>query len=88
MGGKPRVRIPFGDLAARYMLNGMGYFNPHQSENYIMSAVSYLRFFFRYMLRTQPLADLDLVLGRLRHSVDLAPNPLAATDEGSLVGGR
>jgi UDP-2,3-diacylglucosamine pyrophosphatase LpxH len=55
VGGKARVRIPFGDLAARYMLNGMGYFNPHQSENYIMSAVSYLRFFFRYMLRTQPL---------------------------------
>jgi len=42
-------------LAASYMLNGMGYFNPHQSQNYIMSAVSYLRFFFRYMLRTQPL---------------------------------
>jgi UDP-2,3-diacylglucosamine pyrophosphatase LpxH len=53
--GQPRVRIPFGDLAARYMLNGMGYFNPHQSENYIMSTVAYLRFFFRYMLRTQPL---------------------------------
>jgi len=53
--GVPRVRIPFGDLAARYMLNGMGYFNPHQSENYIMSATSYLQFFFRYMLRTQPL---------------------------------
>jgi UDP-2,3-diacylglucosamine pyrophosphatase LpxH len=54
VGGEPRVRIPFGDLAARYMLNGMGYFNPHQSENYIMSASAYLRFFFRYMLRTQP----------------------------------
>jgi len=53
--GQPRVRIPFGDLAARYMLNGMGYFNPHQSENYIMSATAYVRFFFRYMLRTQPL---------------------------------
>ncbi|MBW2720537.1 MAG: metallophosphoesterase [Deltaproteobacteria bacterium] len=53
--GQPRVRIPFGDLAARYMLNGMGYFNPHQSENYIMSATAYLRFFYRYMLRTQPL---------------------------------
>jgi UDP-2,3-diacylglucosamine pyrophosphatase LpxH len=53
--GVPRVRIPFGDLAARYMLNGMGYFNPHQSENYIMGATAYLRFFFRYMLRTQPL---------------------------------
>jgi hypothetical protein len=53
--GRPRVRIPFGDLAARYMLNGMGYFNPHQSENYIMGGIAYLRFFFRYMLRTQPL---------------------------------
>jgi hypothetical protein len=37
------------------MLNGMGYFNPHQSENYIMSGTAYVRFFFRYMLRTQPL---------------------------------
>lgn len=53
--GRPRVRIPFGDLAARYMLNGMGYFNPHAPENYIMSATQYFRFFVRYMLRTQPL---------------------------------
>src|SRR6266545_5789009 len=53
--GRPRVRVPFGDLAARYMLNGMGYFNPHASDNYIMTARSYLRFFFKYMLRTQPL---------------------------------
>ena len=53
--GRPRVRVPFGDLAARYMLNGMGYFNPHASENYIMRARDYVRFFFRYMLRTQPL---------------------------------
>ncbi len=53
--GEPRVRIPFGDLAARYMINGMGYFNPHQSDNYIMSGVAYVKFFFRYMLRTQPL---------------------------------
>src|SRR5262249_15158730 len=53
--GRPRVRVPFGDLAARYMLNGMGYFNPHASDNYIMSAGNYLRFFFKYMLRTQPL---------------------------------
>jgi len=53
--GRPRMRIPFGDLAGRYMLNGMGYFNPHASDNYIMSGREYLRFFFRYMLRTQPL---------------------------------
>ncbi|MCA9618119.1 MAG: metallophosphoesterase [Myxococcales bacterium] len=53
--GRPRVRIPFGDLAGRYMLNGMGYFNPHATDNYIMSGWDYVKFFFRYMLRTQPL---------------------------------
>ena len=53
--GRARVRVPFGDQAARYMLNGMGYFNPHASDNYIMTAQSYLRFFLKYMLRTQPL---------------------------------
>jgi UDP-2,3-diacylglucosamine pyrophosphatase LpxH len=52
--GRPRVRVPFGDLAARYMLNGMGYFNPHATDNYIMTARSYLRFFWKYMARTQP----------------------------------
>jgi UDP-2,3-diacylglucosamine pyrophosphatase LpxH len=55
VNGRPRVRVPFGDLAGRYMLNGMGYFNPHASDNYIMTARSYLRFFWKYMLRTQPL---------------------------------
>lgn len=54
IGRKPRVRIPFGDQAQRYMLNGMGYFNPHASSNYIMSAVEYAKFFFKYMFRTQP----------------------------------
>jgi hypothetical protein len=49
------VRVPFGDLAGRYMLNGMGYFNPHAADNYIMTARSYLRFFWKYMVRTQPL---------------------------------
>ena len=53
--GRPRMRIPFGDLAARYMLNGMGYFNPNATDNYIMSGRQYVKFFFRYMLLTQPL---------------------------------
>ena len=54
VNGRPRVRVPFGDLAARYMLNGMGYFNPHASDNYIMTLRSYARFFWKYMARTQP----------------------------------
>lgn len=52
---RPRVRIPFGDMANRYMLNGMGYFNPNATDNVIMSGLQYAKFFFRYMLLTQPL---------------------------------
>jgi UDP-2,3-diacylglucosamine pyrophosphatase LpxH len=53
--GRARVRLPFGDLANKYMLNGMGYFNPHATQNYIMSGVQYVKFFLRYMVRDQPL---------------------------------
>lgn len=52
---RPRVRIPFGDQAQRCMLNGMGYFNPHATSNFIMTARQYAIFFFRHMLWTQPL---------------------------------
>ena len=52
--GVPRVRLPFGDVANRYMLNGMSYFNPHATANYIMSGVQYVKFFFKYMVRDQP----------------------------------
>jgi len=55
LGGKAVIRIPFGDLCERYLLNGMGYFNPHATSNYIMSGVEYVAFFFKYMVRTQPL---------------------------------
>ena len=53
-GGPALVRLGFGDLSERYILNGMGYFNPHASSNYIMSATEYVRFFWRYMAKTQP----------------------------------
>ena len=53
--GVPRVRLPFGDVANRYMLNGMGYFNPHATANYIMTGRQYVKFFFKYMVRDQPL---------------------------------
>lgn len=49
------VRVPFGNLATRYMINGMGFFNPHVDTNFIMSAKEYVVFFYRYMLRAQPL---------------------------------
>ncbi|MFH1467094.1 MAG: metallophosphoesterase [Pseudomonadota bacterium] len=52
--GKERVRVPFGNLAERYMLNAMGLFNPHVDGSFIKSGPEYARFFFRYMIRIQP----------------------------------
>ena len=48
------VRVPFGNLATRYLINRMGFFNPHVDSNFIMSAWEYVKFFFRYMLIAQP----------------------------------
>jgi len=52
---KVEIRLPFGNVASRYMVNGMGFFNPHVDSNYIMSIPEYVRFFVRYMVRAQPL---------------------------------
>ncbi|MCB0362550.1 MAG: hypothetical protein KDD35_07505, partial [Bdellovibrionales bacterium] len=57
------VRIPFGNLATRYMINGMGFFNPHVDSNFIMSAREYVAFFFRYVVRAQPLLLLTWLWG-------------------------
>ncbi|MGE3973158.1 MAG: metallophosphoesterase [Bdellovibrionales bacterium] len=48
------IRLPFGNLASRYMINGMGFFNPHADSNYIMSSREYLNFFTNYLLKSQP----------------------------------
>lgn len=49
------VRLPFGNVACRYMMNGLGLFNPHVEKNYIMSVTEYLRFFMKYLITAQPL---------------------------------
>ncbi len=55
MGDKKSVRLPFGDLTERFMLNGVGYINPHATSNFIMGFGEYVRLFVRYMLLTHPL---------------------------------
>lgn len=52
------IRLPFGNLACRYILNGLGFFNPHVDSNYIMTLPEYIRFFMKYMIRAQP----DLII--------------------------
>ncbi len=49
------IRLPFGNMTTRYMVNVMGFFNPHVDTNFIMSLKEYTRFFFKYMVRAQPL---------------------------------
>ena len=56
IGGRLQVRIPFGDVAGRFMLNGMGLFNPYAEEAWSRSFVDYVRFFFQYLLPMQPFA--------------------------------
>ncbi|MGK5083862.1 metallophosphoesterase [Bdellovibrionota bacterium FG-1] len=50
------VRIPFGNLAGKYMLNGMGLFNPHADSSFIKSSIrDYIVFYYKYLLKTQPI---------------------------------
>ncbi len=49
------MKLPFGNLACRYIMNGMGFFNPHVDTNYIMNLKDYVAIFLRYMARAQPL---------------------------------
>lgn len=48
------IRLPFGNVACRYIMNGLGLFNPHVEKNYIMSISGYLNFFFKYLITAQP----------------------------------
>lgn len=57
------MRLPFGNLACRFILNGLGFFNPHVDTNYIMSVRQYVKFFLKYMLRAQPLLLLTWLWG-------------------------
>lgn len=60
-----QLKLPFGNLACRYILNGMGFFNPHVDSNYIMGVKEYIGIFLRYMARAQPLIVLDWLGGAL-----------------------
>jgi len=51
----PRIRLPFGDIAGRLMLNGMGMFNPYVEESFLGGIRAHLVFFYRYVMRVQPL---------------------------------
>jgi UDP-2,3-diacylglucosamine pyrophosphatase LpxH len=50
------LRIPFGNLAGKYMVNGMGMMNPHSENSYIKGSIwGYMVFFYDHILKVQPL---------------------------------
>ncbi len=53
-GKRVMIRLPFGNLTSRYMVNGMGLFNPHAESSFLMSFKEYIRFFYKYSLRVHP----------------------------------
>jgi UDP-2,3-diacylglucosamine pyrophosphatase LpxH len=53
-GKRIQVRIPFGNITGRYMVNGMGLFNPHVESSFLMTFPEYLKFLFKYAIRVQP----------------------------------
>lgn len=57
------LKLPFGNLACRYIVNGMGFFNPHVDSNYIMGLREYVTIFMRYMARAQPFIILSWFFG-------------------------
>lgn len=59
------LKLPFGNLACRYIMNGMGFFNPHVDSNYIMTMPQYAMFFFKYIWRAQPQLVLTWFWGSL-----------------------
>lgn len=59
------LKLPFGNLACRYIMNGLGFFNPHTDGGYIMTLKDYVSIFLRYMARAQPLLVLTWFGGAL-----------------------
>ncbi|MBN8535675.1 MAG: metallophosphoesterase [Deltaproteobacteria bacterium] len=57
------MKLPFGNIASRYIMNGMGFFNPHSDGNYIMNFSDYVKMFTKYMLRAQPFLILTWFMG-------------------------
>lgn len=54
-GKRIQVRIPFGNITGRYMTNGMGLFNPHVEASFLMTLPEYIKFFYKYAMRVQPM---------------------------------
>jgi UDP-2,3-diacylglucosamine pyrophosphatase LpxH len=63
---KYKIRLPFGNLANRYILNRFGLKNPHQEDSYVKTGFEFAIFFFKYELRHQPFLVFLWLAGALK----------------------
>ncbi len=63
---KYKIRLPFGNLANRFILNRFGLKNPHHDESYVKTGKEFMIFFFKYEIRVQPFLIFYWLFGALR----------------------
>lgn len=61
-----KVRLPFGNIANRFILNSFGLKNPHHDESFVKSGMEFLVFFLKYELKVQPFLVFHWLFGSLR----------------------
>ena len=64
--GEYRIRLPFGNLANRFMINAMGFKNPHNDDSYVKTFKEFIKFFFKYEMKDQPLLVIDWLVGAIK----------------------
>ncbi|HXH75622.1 MAG TPA: metallophosphoesterase [Bacteriovoracaceae bacterium] len=67
---KYKVRLPFGNIANRFILNRFALKNPHQEDSYVKTGKEFMIFFFKYELRLQPWLAFLWLSGALRTLVN------------------
>ncbi|WP_413289532.1 metallophosphoesterase [Bdellovibrio sp. HCB337] len=72
------LKLPFGNMACRFIMNGLGFFNPHVDSNYIMGLREYITIFMRYMVRAQPFLVFTWFFGSVETLIQSFKDRLAA----------
>ena len=64
--GKYKIRLPFGNLATRFMINGMGFRNPYNEKVYTGNFKDFVKFYLKYELRNQPMIVFTWFFGAIK----------------------
>ncbi|MCO4753099.1 MAG: metallophosphoesterase [Bacteriovoracaceae bacterium] len=61
-----KIRLPFGNLANRYIMNNFGLKNPHHDESFVKTGLEFVQFFFKYEVKVQPFLVFHWLIGALK----------------------